>query len=130
VGAGAEKGRKHWEKWPGNEKRRERSLSAFWRLVLGFVVPQKNKKLPEPFTIHITGLWSKVHTKPTSYVSAATTFFTLGTCFRKEEGTPTALLRQPVIRCDWPATTRLFWIPVSSGIGPSWPDFSESVGPE
>ncbi len=46
VGAEAQKWRKHWEKWPGNEKRRERSLSAFWRLVLGLVVPQNNKKLP------------------------------------------------------------------------------------
>jgi hypothetical protein len=46
VGVEAGKWRKYWEKWPGNEKRRERSLSAFWRLVLGFVVPQKNKKLP------------------------------------------------------------------------------------
>ncbi len=45
VGVGAGKLRKRWEKWPGNEKRRERALSAFWRLVLGFVVPQKNKKL-------------------------------------------------------------------------------------
>jgi hypothetical protein len=46
VGAEAGKWRKCREKWPGNEKRRERALSAFWRLVLGFVVPQKNKKLP------------------------------------------------------------------------------------
>jgi hypothetical protein len=45
---GADKWQKHREKWPGNEKRRERSLSAFWRLVLGLVFPQKNKKLPEP----------------------------------------------------------------------------------
>lgn len=47
VGVGAGKWRKYWEKWPGNEKRQERSLSAFWRLVLGLVFPQKNKKLPE-----------------------------------------------------------------------------------
>jgi hypothetical protein len=45
VGAGAGKWRKYWEKWPGNEKRREQSLSAFWRLVLGLFFPQKNKKL-------------------------------------------------------------------------------------
>ena len=46
VGVKARKWRKHWGKWPGNEKCREQSLSAFWRLVLGFVFPQKNKKLP------------------------------------------------------------------------------------
>jgi hypothetical protein len=41
----AGKWRKYGEKWPGSEKRREQSLSAFWRLVLGLVVPQNNKKL-------------------------------------------------------------------------------------
>jgi hypothetical protein len=40
--------------WPGNEKRREQSLSAFWRLVLGPVVPQNNKKLPERNSLHDT----------------------------------------------------------------------------
>jgi hypothetical protein len=46
VGVKGRKWRKHLEKWPENEKRRERSLSAFGRLVLGLVVPQNNKKLP------------------------------------------------------------------------------------
>ena len=52
MGAEAGKWRKHWEKRPGNEKRRERSLSALWRLVLGLVFPKKNKKLPERNSLH------------------------------------------------------------------------------
>jgi hypothetical protein len=59
VGAGAEKWRKHWENWPGSEKCREQSLSAFWRLVLGPVFPQNDKKLPERNPLRDNSLFFK-----------------------------------------------------------------------
>jgi hypothetical protein len=53
VGVGAGKWRKHWKS--GRETKNAGSgASAFWRLVLGFILPQKNKKLPGRNSLHDT----------------------------------------------------------------------------